>query len=96
MFRKMKKYTKGNNASALTHVDIPDENKLWRWMLPIWKNKLNIPAEKAIILSCFLSLDAWEEIVDKVEIFGPHKHVVDKEQLDDVIIIVTKLTSLDR
>ena len=83
MFRKMKQYTKGKNAAALTHVDIPDENKLWSWMLPHWKNKLNISAEKTILLSFFLALYVWEEIVEKMGIFGPHKRVVEKEQLDE-------------
>eukprot|EP00957_Ditylum_brightwellii_P198718 15146211-Ditylum_brightwellii.AAC.1 len=29
MFRKMRVYTNKGNSLSLTHVDIPDENKLW-------------------------------------------------------------------
>eukprot|EP00957_Ditylum_brightwellii_P091395 6958734-Ditylum_brightwellii.AAC.1 len=35
------------------------------------------------MLSCFLTLEAWDEIVDKVGIYKPHKRVVDKDQLDE-------------
>eukprot|EP00957_Ditylum_brightwellii_P006362 482517-Ditylum_brightwellii.AAC.1 len=38
---------------------------------------------KTIVLSCFLILEAWEEIVDILGTYGPHQQVVDKVQLDD-------------
>eukprot|EP00957_Ditylum_brightwellii_P054404 4121987-Ditylum_brightwellii.AAC.1 len=69
----MKTYMKGNNAPALTHVDIPDENRVWRWMQPLWKKKLHMTVEKTVVLSCFLTLEACNEIVDRVGIYSPHK-----------------------
>eukprot|EP00957_Ditylum_brightwellii_P049191 3732059-Ditylum_brightwellii.AAC.1 len=64
----MKTYMKGNNTPALTHVDIPDKNKLWRWMQHLWKQKLQMTAEKTLVLSCFLTLETWDEIVNSVGI----------------------------
>eukprot|EP00957_Ditylum_brightwellii_P050521 3831934-Ditylum_brightwellii.AAC.1 len=59
----MKTYMKESNSAALTHVDIPDENKLWQWMQLIWKQTLQLEPEKILLLATFLILDAWEEVV---------------------------------
>eukprot|EP00957_Ditylum_brightwellii_P002321 178873-Ditylum_brightwellii.AAC.1 len=77
----MKNYTKESNSTALTHIDIPNETQLWRWMQLIWKQKLQSEPEKILVLTIFLTIEAWEEVVDSLGSYGPHKRVVDKQQL---------------
>eukprot|EP00957_Ditylum_brightwellii_P033806 2561910-Ditylum_brightwellii.AAC.1 len=35
LFRKMRAHMNKGNSLSLMHVDIPDENELWQWMMPI-------------------------------------------------------------
>ena len=48
----------------------------------IMEEKLQMTAEKTLVLSCFLTLDTWDKIVNSVGIYGPQKQVVNKVQLD--------------
>eukprot|EP00957_Ditylum_brightwellii_P094646 7207655-Ditylum_brightwellii.AAC.1 len=84
MFGKMKSYLSEANQTALTHVDIPDQAALWQWILPIWNHHFDgaYTPTWIVILDVFLADEAWEKIVTKFGTFGPHKRVVDKEQLD--------------
>eukprot|EP00957_Ditylum_brightwellii_P206408 15348296-Ditylum_brightwellii.AAC.1 len=78
----MKTYMKESNSAALNHIDIPDKNKLWCLMHVIWKQKLQLEPEKILLLATFLTIEAWEEVVDSLGSYGPHQRVVNKQQLD--------------